>query len=44
MISYMLLQNKVKHLKTKYNQLKTEQTNLKQHAIGVKTCKHKHNA
>ena len=44
MISYMLVQNKVKQLKTEYNQLKTKQTNLKQHAISVKTCKQKHNA
>ena len=29
MISYMLVQNKVKQLKTEYNQLKTKQTNLK---------------
>ena len=35
---------KVKQLKTEYNQLKAEQTDLKQHAIIVKTCKHKQNA
>ena len=36
MISYLLVQDKVKQLKTEYNQPKTEQTNLKQHAISVK--------
>ena len=40
----MLVQNKVKQLKTEYNQLKTEQTDLTHHAISDKTCKQKHNA
>ena len=39
MISYMLVQKKIKQLKIEYNQFKTKQTNLKQHAINVKTCK-----